>query len=318
MRFSKEVKVGIFMVTGIVLLYFGFNFLKGVDFFSSHHKYYAVFDNVDKLTPSNQIFLSGLAVGRVSDIRILQNKRNKVLVELEISSEVKIDRKSTVILSGDLLGTKYLLLDIGVIIDPLPPGDTINAQLDKGIADLLAENAVPVAANLQSTLRKLNIVLDNLASNTGKLDTILLDFQGTPIQIKGMLRNINGKLSEVTDEIGGVTRNLNGKLDQLEPTLANFKVLSDSLKQIEINGTLKKVQGTLARLNETLGKLNSKDNTAGKLMNDDELYNNLNALLLSMDSLANHLNSNPKHFFGPLGQSRKKIERDLEKQKKDN
>ena len=183
MRFSKEVKVGIFMVTGIVLLYFGFNFLKGIDFFSSNNKYYAVFENVDKLTPSNQIFLSGLAVGRVSDIRILQDKENKVLVELEISSEVILDRKSSAILSGDLLGTKYLVLDIGVISDPLPPGDTVHAVLDKGLADLLEENAVPVAANLQSTLRKLNAVLDNLASNTGKLDTILLDFQGTPYQI---------------------------------------------------------------------------------------------------------------------------------------
>ncbi len=318
MRFSKEVKVGIFMVTGIVLLYFGFNFLKGVDFFSSNHKYYAVFNNVDKLTPSNQIFLNGLAVGRVNDIRILQNKQNKVLVELEVSSEVKIDRKSSVILSGDLLGTKYLLLDIGVVTDPLLPGDTMNAVLDKGLADLLAENAVPVAANLQFTLRKLNVVLDNLASNTGKLDTILADFQGTHYQIKGLISNANGRINELTTSVGGVSKNLSNKLDLLEPTLVNFKVLSDSLKQIEINGTLQKVQGTLTKLNETLGKLNSKDNTAGKLMNDDELYNNLNALLLSMDSLANHLNSNPKHFFGPLGQSRKKIEKDLEKQKKDN
>ncbi len=303
------------MVTGIVLLYFGFNFLKGIDFFSSNKKYYAIFDNVDKLTPSNQIFLSGLAVGRVSDIRILQGRNNKVLVELEISTEVVLDQKSSAILSGDLLGTKYLLLDIGEVTNPLAPGDTINAVLDKGLAELLEENAVPVAANLQSTLRKLNTVLDNLASNTGKLDTILLDFQGTPYRIKGMINNINGKLGEVTGEIGGVTKNLNSKLDQLEPTLANFKILSDSLKEIELNGTLKKLQVSLAKMNETLTRMNSDDNTVGKLMTEDTLYTNLNTLLRSLDSLANHLNSNPKHFLGPLGKSQKKIERDLKKQK---
>ena len=131
-----------------------------------------------------------------------------------------------------------------------------------------------------------------------------------------MIRNINGNLDAVASEFGGVTKNLNGKLNQLEPTLANFKVLSDSLKEIQINGTLKKVQGTLTKLNETLGKLNAEDNTAGKLLNDDALYTNLNALLLSVDSLASHLNSNPKHFFGPLGQSRKKIEKDIEKLKR--
>jgi phospholipid/cholesterol/gamma-HCH transport system substrate-binding protein len=277
-----------------------------------------VFDNVDKLTPSNQIFLSGLAVGRVSDIRILQDEDNKVLVELEISSEIILDRKSSAILSGDLLGTKYLILDIGVVTNPLSPGDTINAVLDKGVAELLEENAVPVAANLQSTLRKLNTVLDNLASNTGKLDTILLDFHGTPYKIKGMINNINGKLAEITGEIGGVTKNLNSKLDQLEPTLANFKVLSDSLKEIEINGTLKKLQVSLGKMNETLTRMNSDDNTVGKLMTEDTLYHNLNSLLRSIDSLANHLNTNPKHFFGPLGKSQKKIERDLRKQQNDN
>ena len=306
MKISREVKVGFFMVTGIVLLYFGFNFLKGVDFFSSNNKYYAVFENVDKLTPSNQIFLSGLGVGRVSDIRILQNRDNKVLVELEISSEVILDRKSTAILSGDLLGEKYLLLDVGTVTDPLSPGDTINAVLDKGLAELLEENAVPVAANVQSTLRKLNAVLDNLASNTGKLDTILFDFQGTPYQIKGMIKNVNEKLSEVTTEVGGVTKNLNNRLNQLEPTLANFKVLSDSLKQLEINGTLTKLQGTLSKLSQTLDNLNSGENTVSKMMTDDELYINLNQLLLSVDSLANHLNSNPKHFLGPSGKKPKK------------
>jgi phospholipid/cholesterol/gamma-HCH transport system substrate-binding protein len=118
----------------------------------------------------------------------------------------------------------------------------------------------------------------------------------------------------ITGEIGGVTKNLNSKLDQLEPTLANFKVLSDSLKEIEINGTLKKLQVSLGKMNETLTRMNSDDNTVGKLMTEDTLYHNLNKLLRSIDSLANHLNTNPKHFFGPLGKSQKKIERDLKKQ----
>ena len=78
MKLSKEFKVGLFMVVAITLLYFGFNFLKGIDFFSSSKKYYAVYENVDKLTESNQVFLNGLAVGRVSHIQIEQ-RRNRVL-----------------------------------------------------------------------------------------------------------------------------------------------------------------------------------------------------------------------------------------------
>ena len=63
MKLSKEFRVGLFMVVTITLLYFGFNFLKGIDFFSASKKYYALYDDVNKLTESNQIFLNGLAVG---------------------------------------------------------------------------------------------------------------------------------------------------------------------------------------------------------------------------------------------------------------
>jgi phospholipid/cholesterol/gamma-HCH transport system substrate-binding protein len=70
-------------------------------------------------------------------------------------------------------------------------------------------------------------------------------------------------------------------------------------------------------LNTSLALLSKGDNTMSKLMTEDTLYVNLNKLLLSLDSLATHLNENPKHFMAPLGKSRKKIERDLEKQRKE-
>lgn len=80
MNISKEVKVGLFMIGSLVLLYFGFNFLKGIDFFSSDRKYYAIYRNIDKLTESNQIFFNGAPIGRVSEIIIEQDK-NRVVVE---------------------------------------------------------------------------------------------------------------------------------------------------------------------------------------------------------------------------------------------
>jgi phospholipid/cholesterol/gamma-HCH transport system substrate-binding protein len=96
MKISKEVKVGLFMTISIVLLYFGFNFLKGIDFFSSDHKYYAIFKNVDRLSESNQVFLNGLAVGRVSDL-IIEQRKDRVLVELSIDSKIQITESSIAI-----------------------------------------------------------------------------------------------------------------------------------------------------------------------------------------------------------------------------
>jgi phospholipid/cholesterol/gamma-HCH transport system substrate-binding protein len=165
MQISKEVKVGVFMVVALLLLYFGFNFLKGIDFFSSQKKYYAVYDNIDKLTESNQIFLNGLAVGRVSDISIVQGKVNKVIVEMKIDSDVILNNQTTAILSSDFLGTKSILLDVGKGDKNLKQNDTLLSALDKGMAELL-EQAAPVASSLQSTLVKVNNILSNLEKNT--------------------------------------------------------------------------------------------------------------------------------------------------------
>lgn len=317
MKFSKEVKVGLFMISGIVLLYFGFNFLKGIDFFSSDKKYYAIYRNVDKLTESNQIFLNGFAVGRVSDIIIEQNK-DRVLVELSIDSDIIVNESSVAVLNGELLGGRFIQLIVGKTGSRLEAKDTIRSDVAKGIADFIAENAEPVAANLQTTLRKLNSMLDTLHHSASLINGMLTDLKSTPGQINYTISNLNGKVGEVTGTFNEVGQNLNSTLSELKPTLQNFKTISDSLKRLELNGTINKAQQSLTRLNQTLNALNNGDNTASKLMTEDSLYNNLNSLLENLDSLANHFNKNPKHFMAPLGKSRKKIEKELEQQRKKN
>ena len=315
MKFSKEVKVGLFMISAIVLLYFGFNFLKGSDFLSSDYKYYAIYKNVDKLTESNQIFLNGYAVGRVSDI-IIQQEKDRVLVELSIDSDIMVNESSVAVLNGELLGGRFIQLVVGKTGERLKAKDTIRSDVAKGIADFIAENAEPVAANLQTTLRKLNSMLDTLHRSATMINGMLSDFKSTPNRINNTIANLNGRVGEMSGTFTEVGRNLNTTLTDLKPTLQNFRTLSDSLKRLELGGTINKAQQSLTKLNETLSSLNSGDNTASKLMSEDSLYNNLNNLLQNLDSLASHFNSNPKHFMAPLGKSRKKIERELEQQRR--
>jgi len=312
MKLSKEFKVGLFMVIAITLLYFGFNFLKGIDFFSTNNKYYAVFTNVDKLTESNQVYLNGFAVGRVSDIRIEQAK-NRVLVELDIDSDIVVTRSSVAVLNGELLGGRFIELKIRPEGDRLKPKDTIQSEIAKGLMDLFAENAEPVASNLQSTLQKLNLVLDNLTLNTRRLDTVFRGLQPTPLILNRTLANANKNIDELSTSFKDVAGNLNSSLNELKPTLQNFRSLSDSLKNLELSATIDRAQRSLAKLNESLTRLNNGDNTMSKLLTEDTLYVNLNRLLNSVDSLANHFNENPRHFLAPLGKSRKKIERDQKK-----
>jgi phospholipid/cholesterol/gamma-HCH transport system substrate-binding protein len=316
MKISKEVKVGLFMVVSIVLLYLGFNFLKGIDFFSSTNKYYAVYQNVDKLAESNQIYLNGYAVGRVRKIYIQQTK-NRVIVEMNIDSKIVLTDSTVAVLNGELLGGRFIELMVGNSPNRLSTKDTLRSEVAKGLMDFLAKNAEPVADNLQTTLRKLNSLLDNLGKNSRRLDTMFMRLQGTPGLINKTLITANGNIEGLSTSFRMVADNMNTRITELKPTLDNFKTLSDSLKLIQLNGTMAKAQQAIGKLNETLAKLNSGDNTVSKLMNEDSLYVNLNRLVNSFDSLATHLNQNPKHFLGPLGKSRKKIERELKEQREE-
>lgn len=306
------------MTIALVLLYFGFNYLKGIDFLSSTNKYYAIYDNVDQLAVSNPVLVNGYAVGRVSYIRIVQEQENKVLVELDIDSDIILGDSATAILNSDFLGSKSILLNIGDKSKPHQPGDTILAEAARGIFDVFTETAQPVANNVQTTLRKLNTVLDNLAVNSARLDTLFMKLKYTPGLVNRALITTDEKMGELSSSFKQTSDNLSTTLRDLRPVISNFRTFSDSLKQMELNMTLAKAQETLGNLNNTLAKLSSGDNTVSKLMTDDSLYVNLNKLLLNLDTLANHFDNNPKHFLAPLGKSKKRIERDRRKEEEEN
>ncbi|HMG92665.1 MAG TPA: hypothetical protein VK589_21555, partial [Chryseolinea sp.] len=216
---------------------------------------------------------------------------------------------STALLNGRLLGGRYIQLDVKPG-QKLNPKDTLLSEVAKGMLDF----AAPVATNMQVTLANLNTILEALARNTARLDTIFIRLQTTPALLNRTLSSANNNIDQLGTTFRDVATNLNGTLTELKPTLSNFKTLSDSLKMMQLNGTVTKAQQSLAKLNETLAQLNKGDNTASKLLTEDSLYVNLNRLLQSVDSLAEHFNRNPKHFLSPLGKSQKKIERELKKQ----
>lgn len=305
------------MVIIIAVLYLGFNYLKGIDFFSDSNKYYVVYENVNGLNVSNPVTVNGFSVGRVSRISLDQAKQNEVIVELDISGEVILGDSATATLNSDFLGNKSILLSTGDISAPLEPGDTLIAILDKGIAEMLAESAQPVANNLESTIKKINAILDNLSGNSGKINRIMDRLEKTSVMLNATIAETKENLGKVTTTFTEVGENVNGTLAKTQPVLENMEVFTDSLKQLEMKKTLEEVNLTLEKLGNAVDKFTTNEGTLGKLMNDDSLYVNLNQAAESLDELLNHLNTQPKHFFSPLGKSKKKIERDLRKQEEE-
>lgn len=311
---SRELKVGLFMVAAIALLYFGFNYLKGIDFFSTTNKYYAFYENVDGLNKSNAVYVNGFIVGRVSNITLIQNEENVVAVELAVEGDLQLGDSARAVLKSDFLGNKSIVLDVGDLNNPIPPGDTIIGALDRALTDILAESAQPVANSLEGTIKKLNLLLDNLSKNSARLDTFFVELQDIPPLLERTIVSVDRNLSSVTGTFEGVGNELNTTLGNLNPAINNLEQFTDSLNQLELNQTVRRLNQTVDNLNDAINKISNNEGTLGKLIHNDSLYNNLNEAVISLDQLIYHLNTNPKHFFSPLGKKRSKIEKELREQ----
>jgi len=315
---SKEVKVGIIGVVGLVFFYLGSNFLKGIDFFSPVKKYYAVYENVDGLIVANPVIVNGYTVGRVSNIRILQNQENKILVTMDIDEDLIIGNNSKATLSSnDFLGSKAIILSIGDINEPLSDGDTISAEIDGGLSELL-EKATPITDNLGITISRLNDILSSLRGSGDMITTTLDNLNDVLSNTNNLIESNEFTITNTLDNLNNLTTDLSQKLEDINPIIEGANDMITTLNKVNFENTFNQIDILLTSMNGVFDDLESGEGgTLSLLLSDDSLYNNLNQTAYDLDKLLQHINENPKHFFAPLGKSRKKIERDLKKQKED-
>lgn len=308
---SKEFKVGLIALVTGVLLYYGFNFLKGIDFFSPTHKYYAVYDNVDGLNKSNPVIINGLTVGRVSRIRLLQNQGNLILVELDIDETVTLgDSTVASLMNTDFLGSKGIVLTVGPLNNPIQPGDTLTSYVDKGLNEILA-SAEPVASNLNTTITRVNEILIGLKGSGEKINATIEEVRKTTVSVNEIISENQAELAVIMTRTAILIQTLNSKLDKIDPILVKTGGVLDSLSNLEINQTLASIRGAVDNLNVTINEIKSEEGTLGKLISDDSLYNNINQTMTDLDKLILHMDQYPKHFFSPLGKSHKKVMEDM-------
>ena len=315
---NKEVKVGIIGVIGLVFFYLGSNFLKGIDFFSPINRYYALYENVDGLIVANPIIVNGFTVGRVSDIKILQNRENKILVSMDIDEGLVIGSNSKATLSSnDFLGSKAIVLTIGDITNPIDEGDTINSEIAGGLSELL-EKATPITDNLGVTISRLNDILSSLRGSGDMITNTLGNLNDILTNTNELIDNNEETLTNTLSNLNNLTEDLSQKLKDIDPIIEGANNMISNFNKVDFESTFNQIDILLSSVNGVFDNLESGElGTLSLLLSDDSLYNNLNKTAFDLDKLLKHINENPKHFFAPLGKSRKKIERDLRKQKED-
>lgn len=308
LKLSNETKVGILTVLGITLLVLGFNLLKGKSLFSHNKTIYAVCKQVNGLQPANAVQVNGLVVGSVSNLEVMDKDASRILVSITITKKIDIPRNSVARISSDLLGTKTVQMELGNASEYLKSGDTIYAAVDGSMTDALKAQLSPLVkklegtlTNIDSVLMSVNAILDttakgNLQDAIRSLNTTMRNFTHTSASLNGMLDPNTGNIQKTFNNLAAVTGNLKDNNAKITGILDNAQKATDALAKGNIDKTLAQLQQTATNLNATIAKLNTTDGTAGMLLNDKKVYNNLQYSLGNLNKLLEDLRVNPKRY----------------------
>ncbi len=310
MKVSQEVKVGLLAIGSLMMLYFGFNFLKGSDFFSSTHKYQVVYDNIDGLVASNPVRINGLTVGQVKSIEILQNQRNKLLVIVELKEGIVVTKGSRAVLADDgLLGGKVIRLGINYGTPQLEEGGMLVAAKESGLSALIREKTLPVLNNVDSLTYQLNRVVAQF-DQTGVVLNQTLHGANAAVGALGLtIAENRAGLQATLANVNKLSSSLIETEKQLKPILAKADNFADSLQGLQLKQTLASVNKTVDNLQGILGGISKGKGSLGKLASDEALYSNVNKTTASLEKLLTDLRENPKRYvhFSLFGRKEKPV-----------
>jgi phospholipid/cholesterol/gamma-HCH transport system substrate-binding protein len=293
--FTKEVKIALVAIVGIVVLFFGLHFLKGMPVFSTDKVYYASFKDINGLSSSNPIYADGYQVGNVKQIIYDYNKSGRVLVEFQVDNDLRIPKGSSAEIVSDLMGNiKMNLLLANNPRERVEPCDTIQGNLDAGLMGSVQSLVPAVAAMLpkvDSILSSVNMLLADPAirASLHNIQTISSNLAVTSAGLNRLVAEANGK-------VPGILSKADYAMGKAGSTLNNADRLSANLAELDVAQTLAKVDRTLDNVESVTRQLNSPNGSLGLLMRDPGLYNNMNNTVRSADSLLTDLKKHPKRY----------------------
>ncbi len=305
---SKEAKIGIMALVSGVMLYLGFNYLKGMDFLTTTRNYYIWYDNIDGLTVSNAVVINGFSVGRVNKIALDQENGNKIKVEIQVDKAIQLGDSTKALLSSeDLLGGKTIVLKLGKNSKLYDNGATLIGIKDKGFMQLLGDKATPVLSNLDSTILKINKILSG--STDANIKIILANLASSSESLKILMAENKQNIHGITGNLNALSNSLVETEKSLKPILAKFNVLADSLNDLELKRVVNNANAAMVNLSSITDKINKGEGSLGALINDKKTVENLNSTLKNIDFLMVDFRNHPKNYLSPLGKSSRKIKK---------
>ncbi len=305
MKINNETKVGILAVVAILVLVFGFNFLKGKQLFKKQPTLYAIFKNLGSLEKSNFVKINGLPIGTVYDFAPTNRAVDSIIVEIHLNREVSIPSNSVALIDGTVLGASYITIEKGPANTFLESGDTINTRLDAGLIANLKTQITPTITRVNETVDSLKMVLSSVNSlldpgTNGNIKSMIASLAVSSAYLQRMLNTETGMVAQAVGNLNSVTGNLAKNNDQVSQAIRNVELTTGNLANARIQQTVAALEGTVTELKGTITRLdnnlNSSNGTLGKLMNDQKLYDQMNRAALSLEILLDDLRVHPKRY----------------------
>lgn len=298
MKYSKEVKIGAFVVSVLVVSFFVINYLRGKDIFNKEIELVSRYDNVEGLVPSAPVFIKGYKAGKVAEVEY-QPETDDFKVTCSVLKEFRIpsDSKMT-IYAVDIMGGKGVKIDLGTAETLVADGSELSPAKEVGLLDGLAEGIGPLLSKLGNTLDSLSVTVSGVnamlsESNQAAISNTLAHLEKTMKSVNGIASTIDGKSAELT-----------ALVDNLASLSAKFGSIAE-----KADGAMTGVSSIVAKIDETdiaglvtsfkslLEKINDPDGTVGKLLVDGSVYDSVDELLNDVDSLIKQIEENPKKYI---------------------
>ena len=295
---SKELKIGVFVVTVLVASFFLINYLRGEDIFNKEMEVTSRYDTVEGLVASAPVYIKGYKAGKVSEVAYDAEKEDFV-VTCSISKEFRIpsDSKMT-IYSVDIMGGKGIRIDLGSSDTPAEDGSMLVPAFEAGLMDGLAEGIAPLLEKVNSTMDSLAVTVSgvnrmlsednqkNISSTLAHLDRTMANLNALSASVQGK----SGEIESVIDNMSGLSAKLGDIASQVDTTLSGVNTFVDTINASDIDGLLTSVRNLLENINDP-------DGTVGQLINNDSMYNSVDSLLSDIDELVRKIQENPKKYI---------------------
>lgn len=321
---GKEIKIGVVIVSSLLLLIFGFYYLSGQDMFQKKQQYYAVYKHISGLNINNNVQVSGFNVGKINSISFHTNGSGKIVVGFYIDNpNVKIPVGSTArIESLDLLGTKVIAIQFSNNMAFAEAGDTLFSAVEGSLEDEVSQTIAPLKMKTEELLGSIDSAVTivkailnkdaraNLSESFESIKRAINTFEVAAMRLDTLIAEDKLKLDRIFSNLESITGNVKNSNEDITAILDNFATISDTLAQANLAQTVMSANNALSQVSVVFDKINKGEGSLGMLIHNDTLYNNIEQASLELDMLMEDMRVNPERYvhFSIFGRKKEKPE----------